>query len=222
MSATSACEPEAVEAYAAGELGEAEAARVAAHVASCRGCAEELRWLRAERRLFRARAAAHPGPPPLEAVLARAAEEAPACAAKRAPARAATAAQAGAARGSREPAVGPAGRASAPWGLRAAAGAALLAIAAAVIGGREGEPPPVEAVTDLQPARDDEDARAVRERVEREIEEATANTPLCDESACDTCVPAMSLKEDAPRAEGEARDHAASDGAADGDSNGER
>lgn len=70
----SECRPDEIEAYALGELGEADAARVSAHLDGCAACAEELRWLRRERRLFAARAGVHPAPPPLSAVLARAFE----------------------------------------------------------------------------------------------------------------------------------------------------
>lgn len=62
--------------YAAGELGAAEAREVEAHLFGCSQCATELRALRAERRLFRARAEEAPLPvPSFEGVLARIAHE---------------------------------------------------------------------------------------------------------------------------------------------------
>ena len=67
---------EALEAFVAGGLGGAEAAAARAHVAACPRCAEEVRWLRAEGRLFAARAASPAGdPPPFTAVLAAARRE---------------------------------------------------------------------------------------------------------------------------------------------------
>lgn len=67
----SGCPLSDLEAYESGALGEAEAERVAAHVRSCALCAEEVAWLRAEKRLFRAREAELPGPPPFAEVVGR-------------------------------------------------------------------------------------------------------------------------------------------------------
>ncbi|MDI1445977.1 zf-HC2 domain-containing protein [Polyangium sp. 6x1] len=66
------CHAEAVEAFFRGELAPEASARVAAHVEVCRNCKEEMAWLEREKRVFSARAAAFPPPPPFEAVLARA------------------------------------------------------------------------------------------------------------------------------------------------------
>jgi hypothetical protein len=64
--------PEDLEAYAFGELDERGATRVLLHVATCTCCGEDLRRLRAERRMFAARAAvATPEVPSFEAVFAR-------------------------------------------------------------------------------------------------------------------------------------------------------
>lgn len=124
----SACSPEALEAYADGELDREAAADVAAHLPTCRACAEELRLLRAERRLFQARAAAHPPPPPFEEILARATESARAVEAS--PPRAPDPAPAPlAARARRIP--HRARRGAPPWLARGAAVA--LALAAAMI-----------------------------------------------------------------------------------------
>jgi hypothetical protein len=55
------------------ELDPARAAEARAHVAACPDCAEEARWLAAERQLFARRSAlAAPPPPPFAAVMARA------------------------------------------------------------------------------------------------------------------------------------------------------
>jgi hypothetical protein len=58
-------------AYASGGLTEAEAQRVTAHLDACPLCSEELAWLRAERRLFEARAPELPAPPSFAGVLER-------------------------------------------------------------------------------------------------------------------------------------------------------
>jgi len=65
-----------LEAYALGQLDEAASHDVGAHLDTCAACAEEARWLTAERRLFTQRAAriALP-PPPFAAVLAEARAE---------------------------------------------------------------------------------------------------------------------------------------------------
>src|SRR5512147_1716306 len=70
------CHPEALEGYAAGTLDKAEATAVVKHLSACAACAEELRWLEREQRLFAARAKAHPAPAPFEAVLAALGEDA--------------------------------------------------------------------------------------------------------------------------------------------------
>lgn len=64
------CQLEAVEALFRGELDQAEAARVSAHLAVCPECTEELRWLERERRFFQSREGAYPPPPSLADVLA--------------------------------------------------------------------------------------------------------------------------------------------------------
>ncbi len=64
------CQMEAVEALFRGELEQAEAARVSAHVAVCPECKEELRWLERERHFFQSREGAYPPPPSLAEVLA--------------------------------------------------------------------------------------------------------------------------------------------------------
>lgn len=64
------CHVEAVEALFRGELDQAEATRVSAHLAVCPECTEELRWLERERRLFQSREGAFPAPPSLADVLA--------------------------------------------------------------------------------------------------------------------------------------------------------
>jgi len=71
------CPLEQLEAFCRGELEREEAARLSAHIAACPTCAEEERWLRRERRLFKARAEAHPPPPSLASILAAARAEAP-------------------------------------------------------------------------------------------------------------------------------------------------
>ncbi|WP_437314870.1 zf-HC2 domain-containing protein [Sorangium sp. So ce385] len=212
-----ACPIEAVEAYADGTLDPAEAQRVAAHIEACRRCAAELRWLRAEQRLFTARAAALPGPPLLDAVLARAAEGTPARAVEDAAPWANADAGVPARRG---PPVrhGPGGRravsASAPWGMRAMAAAVALALAAVAAQPRPAGPPPVEAVADPPPARTDEAVRASEARAAEPLEDdVIANSPLCDESVCDGCVPALSSMEEAA-AERVAPDRAAPGGEA--------
>ncbi|WP_437996827.1 zf-HC2 domain-containing protein [Sorangium sp. So ce185] len=206
-----ACPIEAVEAYADGTLDPAEAQRVAAHIEACRRCAAELRCLRAEQRLFTARAAALPGPPLLEAVLARAAEGTPARAVEDAAPWANADAGAPARRG---PGGRRAVRASAPWGMRAMAAAVALALAAVAAQPRPAEPPPVEAVADPPPARTDEAARASEARAAEPLEDdVIANAPLCDESVCDGCVPAVSSMEEAA-AERVAPGHAAPGGEA--------
>ena len=58
-----------------GALDPAQAAAARAHLAGCADCAEEARWLEAERRLFAGRSAlltAAPAPPPFTAVMAHA------------------------------------------------------------------------------------------------------------------------------------------------------
>jgi anti-sigma factor RsiW len=60
----SRCDLEALEALALGELDEAGAQKVAAHVAQCASCKRELEWLRAERELI-ARRESEPVPPAL-------------------------------------------------------------------------------------------------------------------------------------------------------------
>ena len=64
------CHVEAVEALFRGELDQAEAARVSAHLAVCPECKAELRWLERERRFFQSREGAYPPPPSLAEVLA--------------------------------------------------------------------------------------------------------------------------------------------------------
>lgn len=64
------CDVEAVEALFRGELTQAKAARVSAHLAVCPECKEELRWLERERRFFQSRERATPPPPSLAEVLA--------------------------------------------------------------------------------------------------------------------------------------------------------
>jgi anti-sigma factor RsiW len=64
------CHVEAVEALFRGELDQAEAARVSAHLAACPECKAELRWLERERRFFQSRREAYPPPPSLADVLA--------------------------------------------------------------------------------------------------------------------------------------------------------
>jgi anti-sigma factor RsiW len=71
----SGCPLEDLEAYESGALSDVESARVEAHLKSCPLCAEEVAWLRAEKRLFRARAEELPGPPPFAEVLERALAE---------------------------------------------------------------------------------------------------------------------------------------------------
>jgi hypothetical protein len=71
----SGCPIEDLELYVSGALTEDEAARVAEHARSCSICAEEAAWLRAEERLFRARALELPAPPPFGGVLERLAAE---------------------------------------------------------------------------------------------------------------------------------------------------
>ncbi|WP_437591763.1 zf-HC2 domain-containing protein [Sorangium sp. So ce1000] len=144
----SGCRPEAVEAYALGELSAEEAAEVEAHLAGCRACAEELAWVRREQALFAARASELPEPPPFESILMRVLDEGhEACAEEAAPARAAAPAvdHAAAPAPARRRAAGPSGRRgsraharSAPsplkrWLPRAAA-AVALALGAALLG----------------------------------------------------------------------------------------
>jgi anti-sigma factor RsiW len=144
----SGCRPEAVEAYALGELSAAEAAEMEAHLAGCSACAEELAWVRREQALFAARAAEIPEPPPFESVLMRMLDEGrEARAEEAAPARAAAPAvdHATAPAPARRRAAGPSGRRdsrahamSAPsplkrWLPRAAA-AVALALGAALLG----------------------------------------------------------------------------------------
>jgi anti-sigma factor RsiW len=65
-----------VEAWVLGELDDARTAEARAHVAACADCAEEARWLSAERQVFAQRSAlAAPAPPPFAAVMARARRE---------------------------------------------------------------------------------------------------------------------------------------------------
>ena len=64
------CHIEAVEALFRGELEQAEATRVSAHLAVCPECTAELRWLERERRFFQSREGAFPPPPSLAEVLA--------------------------------------------------------------------------------------------------------------------------------------------------------
>jgi hypothetical protein len=62
-----------LERYALGQLDEARAGAVRAHLDGCASCAEEARLLLAERALFQRRAALPaPAPPPFAAVMARA------------------------------------------------------------------------------------------------------------------------------------------------------
>jgi hypothetical protein len=67
----SGCDRERLEAFVAGSLDAAPAAEVRAHLASCARCAEEAGWLRAERRLFSARAAISVAVPPFSSLLTR-------------------------------------------------------------------------------------------------------------------------------------------------------
>lgn len=64
------CPTEQLEAFARGTLGR-RAPRVAEHIEGCPRCAEELAWLRAEKRLFEAREPELPAPPAFGEVLAR-------------------------------------------------------------------------------------------------------------------------------------------------------
>src|SRR5215212_3701466 len=67
-----------LEGYAFGECGPKAARAVEAHLFGCADCAAELRRLRSERRLFRARMEADTAPvPAFEEVLARIEEQAP-------------------------------------------------------------------------------------------------------------------------------------------------
>ncbi|WP_437569229.1 zf-HC2 domain-containing protein [Sorangium sp. So ce542] len=144
----SGCRPEAVEAYALGELSAAEAAEVEAHLAGCSACAEELAWVRREQALFAARAAEIPEPPPFESILMRVLDDGrEARAEEAAPARAAAPAvdHAAAPAPARRRAAGPSGRRgsrahamSAPSALKRwlprAAAAIALALGAALLG----------------------------------------------------------------------------------------
>jgi hypothetical protein len=71
------CDVERLEALIEGALPAEDAAETRAHLAACARCEEELRWLRDERRLLRARAeTATPAVPPFAAVLAEVRREA--------------------------------------------------------------------------------------------------------------------------------------------------
>jgi hypothetical protein len=61
---TAVCDSEALEALVADALAPDRALMVQAHVRDCPGCARELTWLRAERRLTAARRNAEPALPP--------------------------------------------------------------------------------------------------------------------------------------------------------------
>jgi anti-sigma factor RsiW len=181
----SGCLPEALEAYALGELDEAEAARVAAHVARCTPCAEELRWLRRERRLFATRAADHPAPPPFEAVLARALA-APVAEAK--PARPI------------DPLPTPARRRPRrAWAPRTAAAAAALALAAVLLALPREEAPPLTAEpraaypemiqNDPPPAPEEPACEECSDCGEASSACAPEHDNGCVENSCVTCGP---------------------------------
>jgi hypothetical protein len=72
------CDVDELEALVAGTLSAGPAGEVRAHVAACARCAEEIRWLREERRLFRARPEVPAeAVPPFAAVLAEVRGEVP-------------------------------------------------------------------------------------------------------------------------------------------------
>jgi hypothetical protein len=75
------CDVDRLEALVAGTLSAGPAAETRAHVAACVRCADEIRWLREERRVFQDRLQARPevpaeAVPPFAAVLAEVREKA--------------------------------------------------------------------------------------------------------------------------------------------------
>ena len=138
-----------LDAYAFGELSAPAARAVEAHLFGCAGCAAELRRLRAEQRLFRARLdAPAPAPPPLAAVLDLIDGAAPARPADAHPLTARVLYLDGAASGLKPRGAACASRPPLPfarsgrWAAAGSAAAAAVALAAAIAGVRLNGPLP--------------------------------------------------------------------------------